>query len=77
MEMGYADWVVAKYLANYSIRWIAEQTGTAQAMVKATLRMRGVTLRLANGVSPSCISAVINGYQKTSNGHTFRKAIVL
>lgn len=37
MEMGYADWVVAKYLANYSIRWIAEQTGTAQAMVKATL----------------------------------------
>lgn len=23
MEMGYADWVVAKYLANYSIRWIA------------------------------------------------------
>lgn len=45
MEMGYADWVVAKYLANYSIRWIAEQTGTAQAMVKATLRMRGVTLR--------------------------------
>lgn len=32
---------------------------------------------LANGVSPSCISAVINGYQKTSNGHTFRKAIVL
>ena len=46
MEMGYADWVVAKYLANYSIRWIAEQTGTAQAMVKATLRMRGVTLRM-------------------------------
>lgn len=45
MEMGYADWVVAKYLAKYSIRWIAEQTGTAQAMVKATLRMRGVTLR--------------------------------
>jgi len=32
MEMGYADWVVAKYLANYSIRWIAEQTGTAQAI---------------------------------------------
>jgi hypothetical protein len=28
---------------------------------------------VANGVSPTCISAVINGYQKTSNGHTFRK----
>ena len=28
----------------------------------------------SNGVSTSCISAVINGYQKTSNGHTFRKA---
>ncbi len=27
-----------------------------------------------NGVCPSCISAVINGHQKTSNGHTFRKA---
>lgn len=29
----------------------------------------------ANGVSISCISAVINGHQKTSNGHTFRKAV--
>ena len=28
-----------------------------------------------NGVCPSCISAAINGYQKTSNGHTFRKAV--
>lgn len=28
-----------------------------------------------NGVCPSCISAVINGRQKTSNGHTFRKAV--
>ena len=28
-----------------------------------------------NGVCPSCISAVINGYQKTSNGHTFRKVV--
>lgn len=30
---------------------------------------------VANGVSPSCISAVINGYQKTSNGHTFGKLV--
>lgn len=29
----------------------------------------------SNGVSPTCISAVINGYQKTSNGHTFRKVV--
>lgn len=27
----------------------------------------------ANGVDASCISAVIHGHQKTSNGHTFRK----
>ena len=28
-----------------------------------------------NGVSISCISAVINGHQKTSNGHSFRKVV--
>ena len=27
----------------------------------------------ANGVCESCISAVINGYQMTSNGHSFKK----
>lgn len=29
----------------------------------------------ANGVDVSCISAVIHGRQKTSNGHTFRKVV--
>lgn len=58
----------------------ASMTGLAKHVV--VVRDDGETYNTVNeagavnGVSPSCISAVINGYQKTSNGHTFRKLVV-